>query len=1058
MNLKISLRRKIFIRSATLSLFLIALIVTNHTIHVKNYHHRQMDGRYAIEIVTWAVGLERLLPSDNQEGVEKLLKSVVEIDDCVSYAFIEWRDQPDTQTLPDRVPRTILGRSASPIPNECYFQDENGENLHNFFVQIGDTEATLHISHSTDKMDSSVMSLLARVIAIAAISSLLAVLLSMMIAHWTTREVNSATAALLDSETRWEFAVDGSGLGLWDWNIQTDEVFFSKQWKKMLGFEEDEISGNPEEWDKRVHLDDKSKYYEDIHKHIEGKTEIYLNEHRVLCKNNAYKWVLDRGKVVSWTEDGKPLKMIGTHTDITERKHAEKSLKENEIKLRNIFENSTNLFYSHTTEHILTYLSPQVKDILGYTQEEAIVNWTKLTSDNPINEIGFKHTLKAIETGQRQPPYELELLHKNGKKVSVEICEAPVVINGKTVSIVGSTTDITERKQAAAALLESESMLAYAQKIAHLGHWERDLMSGETKWSDETFRIFGLDPQAFTPSFESYVERVHPDDLPLVLQHMQEFQNAEIDEVKNDIRIILPDGSTRFIQNQAQIFSDDKRNSTKLVGIILDITERKQAEDALRKSEEKYRLLTESMKDVIIRFSISGEILYVSPVIKEFGGYDPESETGSHISKYFEKKGDVIRAMELISKAVITWNSGRFEFLFKPKNKKPFPVEHTYIPISESNKVTEIQIVLRDISERKQAEEMLQKSEARNRALLNAIPDTIAVLNKDGVFLEYRPEKNARLYLPEEEYIGKSVEEILPLHIAKKSLSIIQQTLETGEVQKVSYQLQFPGEDSPRVFYSRASPCGVDQVLFLTQDITDRALMERELKVAKNAAENANRAKSLFLANMTHELRTPLNAILGYAQIFLLDKNLMIQYEKHVQAMYHSGEHLLEMINEILDFSKIEAGKMELSPVHFDLFGSLESLVEMIQVQAEQKNISFVYEAAPDLPGGVIGDNRLLHQVLVNLLCNAVKFTIAGQVLFRVNYHNEIARFTVQDTGIGVSPEKLETIFEPFFQVRGQLEEVRGTGLGLSISQKFVRLMSSELHVVLKMIGKTAVF
>ncbi|MDP8203628.1 MAG: PAS domain S-box protein, partial [Candidatus Tenebribacter mawsonii] len=131
-----------------------------------------------------------------------------------------------------------------------------------------------------------------------------------------------------------------------------------------------------------------------------------------------------------------------------EKKSVEKSLKESEEKLRNIFENSTNLFYSHTPDHTLTYLSPQVENILGYTQEEAMIKWTDFASDNPINEIGFKQTVKAIETGKRQKPYELELVKKKGDKIWVEIREVPIVEEGKTVSIVGSLTDITERKQA----------------------------------------------------------------------------------------------------------------------------------------------------------------------------------------------------------------------------------------------------------------------------------------------------------------------------------------------------------------------------------------------------------------------------------------------------------------------------------------------------------------------------------------------------------------------------------------------------------------------------------
>jgi len=131
------------------------------------------------------------------------------------------------------------------------------------------------------------------------------------------------------------------------------------------------------------------------------------------------------------------------------------TLWENEEKLRNIIENSTNLFYSHTPDHILTYLSPQTKDILGYTVEEAMIKWAELASDNPINEKGFQKTITAIETAQTQTPHDLELLHKNGKKVLVEIRETPVVKEGKTVAIVGLATDITERKQAEKVLREA---------------------------------------------------------------------------------------------------------------------------------------------------------------------------------------------------------------------------------------------------------------------------------------------------------------------------------------------------------------------------------------------------------------------------------------------------------------------------------------------------------------------------------------------------------------------------------------------------------------------------
>jgi len=132
--------------------------------------------------------------------------------------------------------------------------------------------------------------------------------------------------ALRESEARWQFALEGAGDGVWDWNAQTNHVFYSRQWKKMLGFEEDEIGDTLDEWDKRVHPEDRDYVYGEINKHFGGITPVYISEHRVKCKDGSYKWILDRGKVIEWTEDGKPLRVIGTHSDITDRKKAEQEM------------------------------------------------------------------------------------------------------------------------------------------------------------------------------------------------------------------------------------------------------------------------------------------------------------------------------------------------------------------------------------------------------------------------------------------------------------------------------------------------------------------------------------------------------------------------------------------------------------------------------------------------------------------------------------------------------------------------------------------------------------
>lgn len=239
----------------------------------------------------------------------------------------------------------------------------------------------------------------------------------------------------------------------------------------------------------------------------------------------------------------------------------------------------------------------------------------------------------------------------------------------------------------------------------------------------------------------------------------------------------------------------------------------------------------------------------------------------------------------------------------------------------------------------------------------------------------------------------------------------------------------------------------------------------QELEAAKHAADAANIAKSEFLANMSHELRTPLNGILGYAQILQHAKDLNSQ-RRGVGVIYQCGTYLLELINDILDLSKIEARKLELDPKPIPLKPFLLQAAQMFKPAAEKKGISFYSELDKSLPKLVVADDKRLRQVLVNLMSNAVKFTTKGSVSLRVfpvdnpesnidntesksnNNSKQIRlKFTVTDTGIGMTPEQLETVFLPFEQVKESQKLAEGTGLGLAICCQLIRLMGSELQV-----------
>ncbi|NLJ21486.1 MAG: response regulator [Methanothrix soehngenii] len=376
-----------------------------------------------------------------------------------------------------------------------------------------------------------------------------------------------------------------------------------------------------------------------------------------------------------------------------------------------------------------------------------------------------------------------------------------------------------------------------------------------------------------------------------------------------------------------------------------------------------------------------------------------------------------------------------------------FPVQVTGTPRWQDGKFFGSIVAVTDLTERKRFEDELKKSEAENRLLLDSIPDSIFLLDKEGNFLDYRTPNSSILYAPAELFMGKNIHSIMPQDLVELTMNNLGLARQSGKMQVFEYQLPTNGEI--KHFEARINLCEGGDFLALVRDVTERKRSDEMLWKAKEEAEAAAKAKSEFLANMSHEIRTPLNAVIGLTGL-LLDTDLTHEQRNYLEIVRDSGDSLLSVINNILDFSKIDGGMMELEHSPFDLRRCIESTMDLMVTRAAEKGLVLKVVLDDQLPTMLVGDASRLRQVLANLLSNAVKFTDKGfvEVSVRGNAIPEgfELRFDVLDTGIGMPQDKLDRLFMPFSQIDSSItRRYGGTGLGLAISKRLVGMMGGRI-------------
>ena len=547
----------------------------------------------------------------------------------------------------------------------------------------------------------------------------------------------------------------------------------------------------------------------------------------------------------------------------------------------------------------------------------------------------------------------------------------------------------------------------------------------------------------------------HPDDIPLQMDQTARLNAGEIAGFQMDKRYVRPDGTEAWVRLTVSPMDMEIQGRRCLLGMVEDITQRKSAEAQLEVNEQKVRRMLDNIPTPIAAETLGPDpktIFVNEQFIRTFGYTLEDIQTHGEWAR--QAYPDAVYRTATFdwwqaAVAEATRRQGKIEsreFHITCKNGSVRDVMISAIVVEDM-----LLTSLLDITDRKRIEDELRNTKDRLEATLNALPDLMFRIDREGTIQECHSLDTGGFYVPPSFFLGKKIKDIIPEEPARIAMAALDEAATRGRHQGATYSLSMP----QGIYWYELSIAAMGsptqasaQFIVLARDITTRKLYERELKQARATAEAASHAKGEFLANMSHEIRTPMSGIIGMSQLALRTA-LDAQQRNYLQKIETSAKSLLGILNDILDFSKIEAGQLQLDKTPFDLRQLVQNVMHLVEIAAQEKGLVLRVDYPPELHRCFEGDPLRITQVLTNLLGNAVKFTETGEICLNIRHPStDRLCFEVQDTGIGMTPLELERLFRPFSQADSSTtRRFGGTGLGLIITKQLVELMKGRVDV-----------
>ena len=840
---------------------------------------------------------------------------------------------------------------------------------------------------------------------------------------------------------------------------------------RMVGYSEDELLAKT--WRVLTHPEEMVAAIEKNEKLWNDPNGRGEWERRYLHRDGSAVWCSLQISILR-NLDGSPLCSVVHVEDITERKRAKAALQESEERFRSMADGCPSIMWVTGASGEIEFINRAYRDFFGTTCEEIQArNWLRqVHPDDVLLHVGAFE--RAVD---EQTPFKVESrgLRADGEWRLLDSYGVPrVSSSGEYLGHVGLSEDITDRRLAeeavqAAREFAQSTIDALASHICVLNEtgtvinvnraWKKFASDNQYAGSDQgRHGVAGPDSFGVGANYLEVCDGVgglEAKEAALFAEGIRSVLRGDIEGHTQEYSCNGP-GEDRWFIGRVTRFIIGGRPHIAVEHI--DITERKKAEEALQSSEEKFRQLTDNIREAFWMMNAAGtEILYVSPAYEQIWGrscsslyeYPMDWIDAIHPDDRERAHGMFLRQIggeSVDSDYRIITTDG----LEKWVRDRAFPIRN------QSGQLVRVAGIAEDITDRSRANQALKDSEEKFRQLADNVREVFWVRDAaSDKFLYVSPAYEqiwggtcASLYLD----AGTWLKAIHPEDAAPLQLVFDRQR--AGEATEWAFRiLALDGKEKwirHRAFPIRSEAGQLIRIVGVAEEITEQKRYEEELIHARTEANAANLAKSRFLANMSHEIRTPMNGVIGMNQL-LLETELTPEQHRYAEVAQESGRTLLKLIDGILDFSKIEAGKVDLEMRIFDLRKIVDRLLEPMRVQAVAKGLNIERRISSKIPNFLRGDAQRLEQVLTNLLANSIKFTNRGSVTLDLELDGLSDRkaticFTVKDTGIGIPANRIQALFSPFVQADASTtRNYGGTGLGLAICKQLVELMGGKI-------------